>query len=115
MPVYEGQDDEARHQLAYGRNCLVVLPKYGKHVPLGVGLVARLNVAFSCDSCGRKTDSAISQEVNDRYCTDFTHPDLDGEVTDCLKSDTRGQNRRAGPRRQPDGVQERGSSTGSTP
>lgn len=42
----------------------------------------RLNVVFIGDSCGRKTDSAISQEVNDRYSMDLTSPGLDHEVTD---------------------------------
>jgi hypothetical protein len=73
MPVYEGEDNEARHQLTCGRNCRVALPKFGEHVPLGVSLVARLNVAFIFDSCGRKTDSGTSQEVNHCYCTDLPH------------------------------------------
>lgn len=60
----------------------MALPKFGKHVPLGVSLVARLSVVFVGDSCGRKTDSATSQEVNDCYSTDFTSPGLDHEVTD---------------------------------
>jgi hypothetical protein len=55
---------------------------FGKHVLVGVSLMACFNVAFFCDSCGRKTDSGTSQEVNHRYRTDFTSPGLDGEVTD---------------------------------
>ena len=51
----------------------MALPKFGEHVPLGVSLVARLNVAFILDSCGRKTDSGTSQEVNHCYCTDLPH------------------------------------------
>jgi hypothetical protein len=54
MPVYEGEDNEARHQLTCGKNSRVALPKFGKHVPLGVSLMARLNVVFICDSSGRE-------------------------------------------------------------
>ena len=38
MPVYEGEDDEARHQLTCGRNSRVAVPNFGKHVPLRVSL-----------------------------------------------------------------------------
>jgi len=98
MPVYEGEDNWARHQLTCGRNCCAVLSKFGEHVPLGVSLVARLNVVFICDSCGRKTDSGLSQEVNRCYCKDLPHRawtvrSRTGKVGHS------GQNRRAGPRR----------------
>jgi hypothetical protein len=73
MPVYEGEDNWAGHQLTCGRNCRVAPPKLGEHVPLGVSLVARLNVVFIGGSCGRKTDRAASQEVNDCYCKDLPH------------------------------------------
>jgi len=74
IPVYEDENNQARHQLTCGRNYCAALSKLGKHVPLGVSLVARLNVAFICDSCGRQPDRGTSQEVNHRYCTDFTSP-----------------------------------------
>jgi hypothetical protein len=47
MPVYEGEDNWARHQLTCGRNCWVARSKFGKYVPLDVSLVVRLNVASS--------------------------------------------------------------------
>jgi hypothetical protein len=54
MPVYEGEDNEAGHQLTCGSSCCAGLFKFGEHVSLGVSPVARLNVAFICDSCGRQ-------------------------------------------------------------
>jgi hypothetical protein len=92
----------------------VALPEFGKHVPLGVSPVARLNVTFICDSCGRQTDTGISQEVNYRYCTDFTHPTWTVK-SQAVKIGHSGTEPASWSQAQPDGVQERGSSTGSTP
>jgi hypothetical protein len=82
MPVYEGEDNWARHQLIRGRNCCAALSQLGKHVSLGVSLVARLNVASSVTH-GAQTDSGTSQDVNHRYCKDCHHGSLDGAITEC--------------------------------
>jgi hypothetical protein len=83
MPVYEGENNQARHQLTLRKELLCGPVQLGKHVPLGVSLVARFNVTFICDSCGRQPHVTHHRKLTIVTVWITTYGSLDGEITEC--------------------------------
>jgi len=61
----------------------VVLPKFGKHVPLGVSRVAHASTSFSSVThAGAKPIAAYHRKLAIVTVRIYHHGSLDGEITD---------------------------------